>query len=127
MSSIIHSLSDLATSLIEVVWSLFTTAGDLAQKTVEFVLRFFTGAINLVIEFFKGLVDLAGGIVQFVLGESTLYRRQERRLTDGCRQHRHARYPGTCLLRIPAVPAQPGQVGPGWKQEAELGPAQCAQ
>ncbi|KAL5377241.1 hypothetical protein DPSP01_009906 [Paraphaeosphaeria sporulosa] len=68
MSSIIHSLSDLAKSLIEVVWSLFTTAGDLAQKTVEFVLRFFTGAINLFIEFFKGLVDLAGGIVQFVLG-----------------------------------------------------------
>ncbi|KAF9729604.1 hypothetical protein PMIN06_012802 [Paraphaeosphaeria minitans] len=68
MSSIIHSLGDLAKSLIEVVWSLFTTAGDLAQKTVEFVLRFFTGAINLVIEFFRGLVDLAGGIVQFLLG-----------------------------------------------------------
>ncbi|KAJ4349521.1 uncharacterized protein N0V89_008137 [Didymosphaeria variabile] len=68
MSSIIQSLSDLAKSLIEVVWSLFTTAGDLVQKTVEFVLRFFSGAINLFIEFFKGLVDLAGGIVQFVLG-----------------------------------------------------------
>ncbi|KAF2438174.1 hypothetical protein P171DRAFT_372236 [Karstenula rhodostoma CBS 690.94] len=68
MSSIIHGLSDLAKSLVEVVWSLFTTAGDLVQKTVEFVLRFFTGAINLVIEFFQGLVDLAGGIVQFVLG-----------------------------------------------------------
>ena len=69
MSSIISSLTDLAKSLVEVVWSLFTTAGDLAQKTVEFVLRFFTGALNLVIEFFKGLVDLAGGIVQFVLGK----------------------------------------------------------
>ncbi|KAK3214764.1 hypothetical protein GRF29_19g1192282 [Pseudopithomyces chartarum] len=68
MSSIISSLTDLAKSLVEVVWSLFTTAGDLAQKTIEFVLRFFTGALNLVIEFFKGLVDLAGGIVQFVLG-----------------------------------------------------------
>ena len=66
MSSIISSLTDLAKSLVEVVWSLFTTAGDLAQKTVEFVLRFFTGALNLVIEFFKGLVDLAGGIVQLV-------------------------------------------------------------
>lgn len=69
MSSIISSLTDLAKSLVEVVWSLFTTAGDLAQKTIEFVLRFFTGALNLVIEFFKGLVDLAGGIVQFVLGK----------------------------------------------------------
>ncbi|KAF1969333.1 hypothetical protein BU23DRAFT_513388 [Bimuria novae-zelandiae CBS 107.79] len=68
MSSIISSLTDLAKSLVEVVWSLFTTAGHLAQQTVEFVLRFFTGALNLVIEFFKGLVDLAGGIVQFVLG-----------------------------------------------------------
>ena len=69
MSSIISSLTDLAKSLVEVVWSLFTTAGDLVQKTIEFVLRFFTGALNLVIEFFKGLVDLAGGIVQFVLGK----------------------------------------------------------
>lgn len=69
MSSIVSSLTDLVKSLVEVVWSLFTTAGELAQKTVEFVLRFFTGALNLVIEFFKGLVDLAGGIAQFVLGE----------------------------------------------------------
>lgn len=68
MSSIIHSLTDLVKSMVEVVWSLFTTAGELVQKTVEFVLRFFSGALNLVIEFFKGLVDLAGGIVQFVLG-----------------------------------------------------------
>ncbi|KAJ4299252.1 hypothetical protein N0V90_004496 [Kalmusia sp. IMI 367209] len=68
MSSIVHSISDLFKSLVEVVWSLFTTAGELVQKTVEFVLRFFTGALNLIIEFFKGLVDLAGGIVQFVLG-----------------------------------------------------------
>lgn len=69
MSSIIHSLSDLAQSLLEVVWSLFTTAGELVQKTVEFVLHFFSGAINLVVEFFKGLVDLAGGIVGFIMGE----------------------------------------------------------
>lgn len=69
MSSIVHSLTDLVKSMVEVVWSLFATAGELAQKTVEFALRFFSGAINLVIEFFKGLVDLAGGIVQFVLGE----------------------------------------------------------
>lgn len=68
MSSILSSLTDLAKSLVEVVWSLFTTAGDLARETVAFVLRFFTGALNLVIEFFTGLVDLAGGIAQFVLG-----------------------------------------------------------
>ena len=68
MSSIIHSLSDLAKSLVEVVWSLFTTAGELVQKTLEFAMRFFTGALNLVVEFFKGLVDLAGGIVQFIFG-----------------------------------------------------------
>lgn len=69
MSSIIHSLSDLAKSLVEVVWSLFTTAGELVQKTLEFAMRFFTGALNLVVEFFKGLVDLAGGIVQFIFGK----------------------------------------------------------
>jgi hypothetical protein len=79
MSSIIHSLTDLVKSLGEVVWSLFTTAGALAQKTVEFVLRFFTGALNLVVEFFQGLVDLAGGIVQFVLGESSHVTSQTRR------------------------------------------------
>lgn len=125
MSSIISSLTDLAKSLVEVVWSLFTTAGDLAQKTIEFVLRFFTGALNLVIEFFKGLVDLAGGIVQFVLGKCPFAFSS----TDGSvgcadmcgvRQHCDAGHPRGCFLRVLAVPAEPGQYGQGWEQEAEL-------
>lgn len=70
MSSIVSSLSDLVKSLVEVVWSLFTTAGELVEKTIQFVLHLFTGAINLVVEFGKGLVDLFGGIVSFVLGKS---------------------------------------------------------
>ncbi|KAF2677983.1 hypothetical protein K458DRAFT_446702 [Lentithecium fluviatile CBS 122367] len=68
MSSIISSLSDLAKSLVEVVWSLFTTAGELVQKTIQFVLHLFTGAINLFVDFGKGIVDLFGGIVSFLLG-----------------------------------------------------------
>jgi hypothetical protein len=71
MSSIVSSLSDLVKSLVEVVWSLFTTAGELVQKTIQFVLHLFTGAINLVVEFGKGIVDLFGGIVSFLLGMST--------------------------------------------------------
>jgi hypothetical protein len=70
MSSIVSSLSDLVKSMVEVVWSLFTTAGQLVEKTIQFVLHLFTSAINLVIEFGKGLVDLFGGIVSFLLGKS---------------------------------------------------------
>lgn len=69
MSSIIKSLSDVFTSLVELVWSFFTTAGDLVQKTASFVLKFFSEIIDLFVNFVRGLVDLAGGIVGFVLGE----------------------------------------------------------
>jgi len=70
MSSIVSALSDLVKSLVEVVWSFFTTAGELVQKTIQFFLHLFSGCINLVVDFGKGLVDLAGGIASFILGKS---------------------------------------------------------
>lgn len=69
MSAIVKALSDLVTSFLEVVTSLFTTAGHLSKDTLEFAFRFLNGAVNLVVDFFKGLVDLAGGIVGFILGK----------------------------------------------------------
>ena len=69
MSSIVNALTDLVKSVVELVWSFFTTAGDLVQKTVQFALKFVTECLDLVINFFKGLVDLAGGIVSFMLGK----------------------------------------------------------
>ncbi|CAN9477518.1 unnamed protein product [Alternaria alternata] len=68
MSSIVNALSDLFKSLVELVWSFFTTAGALVQKTAQFALNFATETIDLVVNFFRGLVDLAGGIVSFILG-----------------------------------------------------------
>ncbi|CAN9477083.1 unnamed protein product [Alternaria alternata] len=68
MSSIVNALSDLFKSLVELVWSFFTTAGALVQKTAQFALKFATEIIDLVVNFFRGLVDLAGGIVSFILG-----------------------------------------------------------
>ena len=68
MASIINALGDLVKSLVEVVWSFFTTAGHLVQKTVEFALKFASEIIELVVNFFKGLVDLAGGVVSFIFG-----------------------------------------------------------
>ncbi|KAF9697590.1 hypothetical protein EKO04_004205 [Ascochyta lentis] len=68
MSSIVKSLSDVFTSLLELVWSFFTTAGDLVQKTASFVLKFFSEVVDLFVNFFRSLIDLAGGIVGFVLG-----------------------------------------------------------
>lgn len=70
MSSIIKALSDLATSVVELIWSFFTTAGALVQKTAEFALKFATEILDLVVNFFRGLIDLAGGLVSFVLGRS---------------------------------------------------------
>ncbi len=72
MSSIVQSLSDVFSSLVELVWSFFTTAGDLVQKTVQFVFKFFSEILDLFVNFFRGLVDLAGGIVGFVFGKSYL-------------------------------------------------------
>lgn len=68
MSSIISSLSDLAQSVFEVIWSFITTAGDLVQSTFHFALKFFSECIELILNFFKGLVDLAGGIASFIVG-----------------------------------------------------------
>ena len=68
MSSIISALSDLVTSMVELVWSFFTTAGHLVQNTLSFAARFATEIVELVINFFRGLVDLFGGIVSFLVG-----------------------------------------------------------
>ncbi|EDU44976.1 hypothetical protein PtrSN002B_001623 [Pyrenophora tritici-repentis] len=68
MSSIVSALTDLVKSLLEVVWSFFTTAGELVQKTAQFFLSIATGILNLFVDFFRGLVDLAGGLVSFILG-----------------------------------------------------------
>jgi hypothetical protein len=70
MSSIVKSLSDVFTSLLELVWSFFATAGELVQKTASFVLKFASEVVDLFVNFFRGLIDLAGGIVGFVLGRS---------------------------------------------------------
>lgn len=71
MSSIISALGDIATSVVELIWSFFTTAGAIVQKTVEFALKFVTEIFDLAVNFFRGLVDLAGGLVSFVLGTYT--------------------------------------------------------
>ncbi|KAF2020204.1 hypothetical protein BU24DRAFT_490011 [Aaosphaeria arxii CBS 175.79] len=68
MSSIVSALSDLVKSLIEVVYSFIETAAHLVQHTLNFALNFFSSVINVFVEFFKGLIDLAGGIASFVLG-----------------------------------------------------------
>ncbi|KAI8931076.1 hypothetical protein NX059_012087 [Plenodomus lindquistii] len=68
MSSIVKAVSDLFASVVELIWSFFTTAGALVQKTAEFALKFANEVIALVVNFFRGLVDLAGGLVSFILG-----------------------------------------------------------
>ncbi|KAH7130342.1 hypothetical protein B0J11DRAFT_250403 [Dendryphion nanum] len=68
MSSVVHSLTDLVKSLVEVVWSFFTTAVHLVQNTLGFAAKFLTSILNVIVEFFQGLVDLAGGIASFILG-----------------------------------------------------------
>lgn len=119
MSSIIKSLSDVFTSLLELVWSFFTTAGDLVQETASFVLKFCSEIIDLFVNFFKGLVDLAGGIVGFVLGKLPLHFITMVMLIDN-RQRPHARCSRSGRLWFLAVPAQPGQHCQGWQQETQL-------
>jgi phage-related protein len=70
MSSIVNALSDVVSSFVELIWSFFTTAGHLVQNTAQFAAKFATEIVELVISFFKGLVDLAGGIVSFLVGMS---------------------------------------------------------
>jgi hypothetical protein len=81
MSSIITALSDLVSSLIELVWSFFTTAFSLVESTAQFAARFASEILQLVINFFTGLVDLAGGIVNFFLGRPHAQPLDWRRLT----------------------------------------------
>lgn len=55
--------------MVEVVWSFFTTALHLVENTAQFAAKFATEIVDLVINFFKGLVDLAGGLVSFLVGK----------------------------------------------------------
>ncbi|KAF2816464.1 uncharacterized protein BDZ99DRAFT_433734 [Mytilinidion resinicola] len=68
MSGIFQSLSDLVTSLFEVIGSFFKTFFDLIYGVFAMIVNLFSGAINLVLDFFKGLVELTGGVVGFVFG-----------------------------------------------------------
>ncbi|KAF2705285.1 hypothetical protein K504DRAFT_494195 [Pleomassaria siparia CBS 279.74] len=68
MSSIVNSLTDLFKAIIGVFWSFFTTAAHLVENTGIFVFKSAEGVVNLILEFFKGLVELAGGIIQFIVG-----------------------------------------------------------
>lgn len=70
MTSIIAAIKDVFTSLVELVWSFFSTALELVQKTLHFFMSFAHEVFGLVVNFFRGLVDLAGGIFGFVLGKS---------------------------------------------------------
>ncbi|EAT91055.2 hypothetical protein SNOG_01406 [Parastagonospora nodorum SN15] len=72
MSSIVSALSDLVSSMVEVVWSFFTTALHLVENTAQFAAKFATEIVELVINFFKGLVDLAGGIVSFLVAGNVI-------------------------------------------------------
>jgi phage-related protein len=69
MSSIIKAVSDLFQSVLELLWSFVSTAGQLVEKTAAFTLRSFNEVVSLVLNFFKGLVDLAGGLASFILGK----------------------------------------------------------
>lgn len=104
MSSIIGALSDVVTSFVELIWSFFTTAAHLVQNTAQFAAKFATEIVELVINFFKGLVDLAGGIVSFLVGKSLNQYCRFVHLTLS-RQRHHARRPGCCLLWLPPIPA----------------------
>lgn len=70
MASIIQSVTHLFQSMVEVLWSFVATAGQLVEKTFEFVLRSFNELFSLALNFVKGLVDLAGGLASFLLGKS---------------------------------------------------------
>ncbi|KAF2748313.1 hypothetical protein M011DRAFT_476333 [Sporormia fimetaria CBS 119925] len=73
MSSIISAFSDLIQSIVELLWSFVSTAGDLAQKTVAFVARSFNELIVLFMNFGKGLVELAGGLASFLMGNIVVF------------------------------------------------------
>lgn len=121
MASIINALSDLFKSVVELFWSFFTTAGALVQKTGQFAIKFATEILDLVVSFFRGLVDLAGGLVSFLFGKSQQQAVPGAVRANGRnRQHPHARSGRRSGVWFPAVPAQPRQAGYGRQQEAEL-------
>jgi hypothetical protein len=127
MSSIVKAFGDLIGSVFEVIWSFIATAGQLVEKTFAFVLRFFQEFAALILNFFKGLVDLAGGLASFVLGKSSWQNPpaagqvgQNKCSHMRNRKYRHPWCPRHWFLRLPPVPAQPGTDCQGWRHEAEL-------
>lgn len=79
MASILSAISDVVASVAELIWSFFSTALDLVQKTLHFFLSFLHELFELVVNFVRGLVDLAGGIAGFVIGKSLALDRKGKR------------------------------------------------
>lgn len=67
MTSIVKAVGDLFQSVLELIWSFISTAGELVQKTFAFVIRSFNELVSLFLNFAKGLVELAGGLTSFIL------------------------------------------------------------
>jgi type III secretory pathway component EscS len=69
MSAIVKSLSDLVASILGVITSLFTTAGQLVQKTIQFALASVNEILSLVANFLKGVFNLGGDLASFIAGK----------------------------------------------------------
>jgi hypothetical protein len=124
MSSIVKAVSDLFQSVLELLWSFVSTSGQLVEKTAAFALRSFNELLSLVVNFFRGLVDLAGGLVSFILGKqcpASIWNSGWSNIANETRrQHCRPRCHRRCLRWLLAIPAQPRQCGEGRQQEAEL-------
>jgi phage-related protein len=103
MSSIVNALTDLVSSFVELIWSFFTTAGDLVQKTAQFAIKFATEIVSLVVNFFRGLVDLAGGIVGFAFGKYSNVQSHVQHLVAEGRSMRHNKLRGASGLPIATI------------------------
>ncbi|KAB8075072.1 hypothetical protein BDV29DRAFT_172446, partial [Aspergillus leporis] len=66
MTSVIASFRDLATSVFEVIFSLFKTAFDSVYKLLLNFMSFFVDIFKTAFHTLKSIFDAAGGLVGFL-------------------------------------------------------------
>jgi hypothetical protein len=69
MASAFHAIGNFFNSIFELFFSFFQTAYDLVATIISSIFSFIGSILNVFVEFFKGIVDVVGGLGKFVLGK----------------------------------------------------------
>jgi len=72
MASFTGAISDFFKSIFELIASFFQTLFQLVETIFKTAFNFFASILNLFADTFKGLLDVVGGVANFLLANAVL-------------------------------------------------------